>query len=174
MSTPTNPPLLADPPEFLRPDTASLARELAQDIRPVDDVVKDYGYTGAHDPLFQAVLTTNDFRRFLEEAMREWNNADSTKKRIRLKAQAAMEEGLPRLFETFNNAIDPKDRIDAGKLLAKLAGFEDQQNPNAMGGESGGVKIVINIGTRRVETNLPAQPKVIDPQGSPVLESAPV
>lgn len=155
-------------PGFLATEAAGLARELAQDIRLPSDILKDYGFTGPHDPRFVALSESKDFQRLLEEALREWNNADSTKKRIRLKAQTALEENLPRIFETAQTAGDPKDRNDAAKLLAKLGGFEEQQLAGA-NGEAGGVRIVINIGQKRIEKD--SGPKVISPDGVPVAEA---
>lgn len=156
-------------PGFLSTQAAGLARELAQDIRPVPDILRDYGFNGTDDPAFLEICESRDFKRLLEEANREWNSADSTKKRIRLKSQAAYEMLLPTLFETAVSARDPKDRVEASKLLSKTGGFEEPQLAGAGGQDGGGVKIVINIGQKRIEKE--AAPTTITPEGVKIVDS---
>jgi hypothetical protein len=132
---------------ILDPSAASLARELAQDIRPADAILADYGFSGSGDPLWQELCASAEFRRLLEQAQREWNAADTTKRRIQLKAQASLEASLPNLHALMvSERVDPADRVNATKVMRDLAGMALHPNAAGPGDGSGGlsVKIVIN------------------------------
>jgi len=144
---------------FLDPSYAGLARELAQDIRPVPEVLKDYGFTDASDPRWRFLQRSNDFKRMLAEAQKEWNAADSTKRRVQAKALASLEISLPNIHHLIN---DPRTaataRIDGARLLQNLAGMAGPVNTN-LGDGSGGVSININFGGNSVKATL--QPKQV-------------
>lgn len=144
---------------FLDPSFAGLARELAQDIRPVADILKDYGFTDADDPRWRFLQRSNDFKRMLIEAQKEWNAADSTKRRVQAKALASLEVSLPNIHHLIN---DPRTaataRIDGARLLQNLAGMAGPVNTN-IGDGSGGVSININFGGNSVKATL--QPKQV-------------
>lgn len=144
---------------FLDPSFASLARELAQDIRPVDDVLKDYGFTDTDDPRWLFLQRSNDFKRMLAEASKEWNAADSTKRRVQQKALASLEVSLPNIHALINNpATAPTARIDGARLLQNLAGMAGPVSTN-LGDGGGGVSININFGGNSVQATL--QPKQV-------------
>ena len=150
--------------DMLDGSTASLARELAQNIRPIEAILPDYGYTGLEDPRWQEITSLPEFSRLLESAQREWNTADSTSKRVRTKALASLELWLADLHHIMASPnTDTKTRLEAGKIMMKLAGMDGVGSGNGgMRDESGsGMKIVINIGDSKVE-------KVL----SPVIEHA--
>lgn len=142
---------------------ASLAREIAQDIREVADVLGDYGFTGIEDPKWQRLQQSHDFIHLLIQATREWNAADSTPKRIRYKALASLEMVVAEMHVIAMTHQSAERRIEAAKFLKDLAGFGGNGGigaGNALEG-SGGVSITINIGSRTVQATV--QPhKVID------------
>jgi len=144
---------------FLDASYAALARELAQDIRPILDVLKDYGFTDTDDPRWAFLQRSNDFKRMMAEATKEWNAADSSKRRVQQKALTSLEVSLPNIHRLIN---DPRTaataRIDGARLLQNLAGMAGPVNAN-IGDGGGGVSININFGGNSLKATL--QPKQI-------------
>jgi hypothetical protein len=137
-------------PTILDPSFASMARELAQDIRSPDDILKDYGFTGAGDPKWLFLQKSADFRRLLAESAKEWNAADSTRRRVQLKSLVSLEMTLPNLHSLVNDSrTQPAVRIDGAKLLQSIAGLGGPSRINE-GESGGGVSININFGGNSV------------------------
>jgi hypothetical protein len=133
-------------PAILDPSFASMARELAQDIRPPDDILKDYGFNGPSDPKWLFLQKSADFRRLLAESAKEWNAADSTRRRVQLKSLVSLEMTLPNLHSLINDARTlPAVRIDGAKLLQSIAGLGGPARVSE-GEGGGGVSININFG----------------------------
>lgn len=134
----------------LDPQYAALARELAQGIRPTSDILNDYGFSSSADPLWIALTENASFQQLLDAAVREWNAADTTARRVRLKAMTSMELSLPALHEIIHDSkADRADRINAAKVMKSLAGFDEPAGGSA-GSGGGGVVVKINIGTQQV------------------------
>lgn len=153
-------------PGILEPTAAALARELAQDIRLVGDVLADYGFLSADDPRFMTLMETQTFQRLMREAAREWNNADSTKKRLRLKAQASLEVALPDLHALMvNERARADDRVNAAKFFKSLAGM-DETGAGGVNMDGGGFSITINIGDKKVSMQHAGVPKIVEPDGT--------
>jgi hypothetical protein len=101
------------------------------------------------------------FRRILAEAIREWGGDMNAGNRIQKKADIVLEDAIPAYDGMIHNADVPAQaRIDAGKLLAQLAGRTAKQ------GESGapagsGFTLNINLGGR--------EKLVIDGKNLPVV-----
>lgn len=162
--------MLPEPvPALLDPEYASLAREIAQAIRPVPDVLADYGFSGAGDPLWLDLCQNPEFRRLLDEAQREWNAADTTKRRVQLKALISTEMSLPALHAIIHDEkADRADRINAMKVMKALAGLDAPPNPNGAAEGAGGIVVKINIGTQQmVKTAAPAA-NIIEHEGADV------
>lgn len=150
---------------LLDPSLASMARELAQAIRPTQAILQDYGFSGTGDPLWLELSENPEFKRIVDEAQREWNAADTTKRRIQIKAQTSIEMALPDIHKIMtSNTADHADRINAAKLMKSLAGMDAVPGGSggAMGGEGGsGVTIKIVIGQQTL---------VKDASRAPVIE----
>lgn len=148
-------------PTILDPSFASMARELAQDIRQPDDILKDYGFDGPTDPRWLFLQKSADFRRLLVESVKEWNAADSTRRRIQLKSLVSLELTLPNLYSLINDLrTQPSVRIDGAKLLQSIAGLGGPARINE-GESGGGVSININFGGNKVSV-----------QKAPVIEGS--
>jgi hypothetical protein len=142
---------------FLDPSYAALARELAQDIRPIPEVLKDYGFTDLDDPRWLFLQRSNDFKRMLAEASKEWNAADSTRRRVQQKALASLEMSIPNIHHLVNTSTTaPTARIDGARLLQSIAGMAGPVSAN-MGDGGSGVSININFGGNSLKATL--QPK---------------
>jgi hypothetical protein len=144
------PALNATVPDYLQV-TSSLAVELASGLSPPSDVFDRYGISKEDAVL---LLSDNVFKRMLKEAHAEWNAADNTPDRIRLKAQMALEELLA---PTFMLAQDPRvpavSRNDATKLFERLSGVAKQSDDS--GGQGPKFVLTISVGkqeeTREIE-----------------------
>lgn len=142
---------------------ASLARELAQDIREPAEIIVDYGFSGLNDPAWKRLQQSHDFIHMLIQATREWNAADSTPKRIRYKALASLELLVAELHVIAMTHSNVERRLEAMKLVKSLAGFDSTGGIGGAGAlnDSSGVSITINIGDKTVSARL-APSKIID------------
>jgi hypothetical protein len=116
-----------------------LAREVAMNVRDLEDVLKDYNLTPDQ---YESFIAGNDhFKEMLQAAVQEWNSALSTPDRIRVEAAQYLEEQLPLLAAAIGAVNEPlSGRAEVAKLLAKLADIGE----TSRSGESGG-KFSINI-----------------------------
>lgn len=135
----------------------ALAQEIAQEIHPIDAILRNHGVSADE---WTDIQERPEFHKLLAAAMVEWTKADSTTKRIRLKAAIAIEATIPHMFQM---AVDPTGgdtgRTKAMELLAKIAGVasEPQQSQSGKGGFS--ISITMQNGNKV---------KVIDQNGSAV------
>lgn len=138
----------------------SLAREIAQDIFPLEDILIRHGFEhGTNDPAWADLQARPEWAKTLQQQILEWNAADSTKKRIMLKSQAALEAALPSVFSL---SVDPNekalDRLKAVELLGKFGSVGADKEST---GGGGGFSLKINLSTGQ-------QVKVIDENGNAV------
>jgi hypothetical protein len=137
-------------------DIAQVAREVAMDIFPKEDIQKLHNLS---DDQWADILASPIFVKHLETMQREWNSAGNTEERIKVKAQTGVESLLEvYVRDIANERLPLRDRVEAGKFLAKLG---DLGEPNVLGvGGSGGFQITLNIGNHKVSAD--ASPKVIE------------
>lgn len=152
-------------PGFLDPTHASLARELAQDIRPANEVLETYGFTGSADPRWIALARSATFARAMLEAQKEWSAVDSTSKRIRYKAQASLELLLPEMHRlALDGTVPMSTRAEAWRFIKSCSGIDAPKGPGGFGGEdaAGGVRVTINIGEKTLTASLAPRTPMID------------
>jgi hypothetical protein len=142
----------------------SLAREIAQDIFELEDILVRHGFEqGINDPGWADLQSRPEWGKVLQQQILEWNAADSTKKRIMLKSQAALEAALPGVFSL---SVDPNekalDRLKAVELLGKFGNVGADKEGG--GGGGGGFSLKINLSSGQ-------QVKLIDETGSVVQDS---
>ena len=148
---------LEDSPAFLDSGHAELARELAQNIRDPQQILTDHGFDGPNDPRWVALAQSPNFARMILEAQREWNAADSTRKRIQYKALAQIEMLLVVMHKL---AFDPQTpaalRIEATRFIERCAGI-GAAKVGASGNDegAGGVNIQIVIGAKTISKTVP-------------------
>lgn len=141
---------------------AALAREIAMDIQDVSTILASHGMDAMD---LERLKQDPVFGRLLQAAVSEWNSAFSTAERIRLKAQAMVEESLPSLHEaSIDTKIPLAQRVEALKFSAKLGALLDERNAvvGSKGG-GGGFAVTINIGSDSVK--ITQAPEVIDVDG---------
>jgi len=124
---------MSDVTAFLNPRYATLAREIAMDVLPLERVLRENNVSQEE---WQRIQDNPDFNRMLETCMREWNAASSTADRIRVKAAASLELSLASIHREMNSAGSPLgQKVEAAKLMSRLAGLEE--TVSAAGGGSG-------------------------------------
>lgn len=133
-----------------------LAREIAMDMRPLDEVLETFEITSEN---WQKLSENTHFQAILRSEIEAWNSAVNTPERVKIKALAFVEEALP---EFYARAHDPKEPLNAKvevlKTVAKFAGVGGSQFDAAMAGEK--FSVTINLGADqqlKIEKTLPTQ-----------------
>lgn len=136
-----------------------LAREIAMDMRPLDEILEIHEITPKN---WEKLRENTHFQDLLRSEIEAWQTAANTPERVKLKSLAFVEEALP---EFYARAHDPKEPLNAKvevlKTIAKFAGVGGNQFDANVGGEK--FSVTINLGadqSLRIEKTLPAQ--VID------------
>jgi hypothetical protein len=131
----------ADPTTVFAVDFATLAREIAQDIFSVEQIVALHRLT---DEEWAQIQQHPRFVAMLSSMQREWNCAANTRERVRVKAQTGLESQLEVFInEINNNNIPLSQRVDAGRFLARLGELDGQSQSQSTIGSG----ITINIVT---------------------------
>jgi hypothetical protein len=136
-----------------------LARELAMDIHPLEDILKAHGIEPKQWGYIQDMPR---FQALLETETAQWNGALNTQERVKIKASAMIEEWLPEAHERMHDRGESLNaKTELGKLIRDLAGF----SKNGVGVEGSGERfsVTINLGadaSLKFEKQLP--PMVID------------
>jgi hypothetical protein len=136
-----------------------LAREIAMDIQPIDNILRDNGVDGDQ---WENIQANTRFRMLLETETSAWGSALNTQERLRLKSAAALEEWLPELFTRMNDRNENLNaKVEAGKLISRWAGVGGTGTQTVEGGEK--FSVTINLGADnqiKIEKEVPY--KVID------------
>ena len=102
-----------------------LARELAMGIYEVEDILRRYG-VGWDE--WERIAALPRFQRLLETTTVEWGSTLNTKERIKVKALAGVEDGLPALFQAAKDGRETlASRVEAYKLARILAGIDGRE-----------------------------------------------
>ena len=148
MANPSDPPSA----ETFAVDFATLAREIAQDIFPVDQIVSLHRL---EDVEWQRIQQHPRFVAMLAEMQREWNSALNTRERVRIKAQTGLETMLEVFINDINDhSIPLAQRVEAGKFLAKLGELGEHAPGLGAGGQ---ININIITGGDRQPVSISAQ-----------------
>lgn len=136
-----------------------LAREIAMDIRPLEDILETHQISAVEwektreNPYFQGVLRGE---------IEAWQSATNTAERLKLKSLSMVEEAL---LEFNARMHDPKEPLTAKtevlKTISKFAGIGGSNFDAAMAGEK--LSVTINLGsdqTLKIEKAITS--KVID------------
>lgn len=153
-------------PALTMHNLAALAREVAMNIREVDDILPEYKLTR---PQYDHLLTHPFYEKALAAATIEWNSALSTHQRLKIEAAACLENGLPALNARMVNATESLPAaVEVGKLFAKIAGIGEQDHAV---GPSDKFTITINLGADTTVTRtLDVTPRA-DARNEPALVS---
>lgn len=154
-------PAPAYPAEAYAVDFATLAREIAQDILEISDILRIHRLS---DEEWLRIQCHPRFIAILGDMTRQWNSASNTAERIKIKAQTGLETQLETFIADMGDPRIPlTQRTDAARLLARLGELDGH-----IGGIDAGGKfsITLNIGSTAVATDVTSTPpKVIDHAG---------
>jgi uncharacterized protein YuzB (UPF0349 family) len=123
-STAVIPPPPAASQEFGDVQLIRLAREIAMDIRTIDQILDVLELDHA---TYEGICAMPQFQRYLRVALEEWNSALNTAERVKIKSLSFVEESLP---EFYARAHDPKEglapKVELLKTIARFAGVGGQ------------------------------------------------
>lgn len=137
-----------------------LAREIAMDIRPFEEILKLYQITPER---YETLKSNPRFIALVESEVAAWNGSLNTQERLKLKSASMLEEYLPELNARLH---DPKEllssKLEGAKLVARLAGAGlNGFGVEGVGGER--FSITINLGgSEKLTFNKEVTPKTID------------
>jgi hypothetical protein len=136
-----------------------LAREIAMDIIPLEQILSTHG---VQKDDWEVISSTNSFQNILRSEVESWQSARNTSERVRLKSLAFVEESLP---EFFARAHDPREALNAKndilKTVAGFAGIKANSYDTSAVGEK--FSVTINLGadkTLKIEKDVTS--KVIE------------
>lgn len=154
MSGTTTNPADHDPLAFAV-DFATLAREIAQDIFPLEQIIALHRLSEAE---WLRISTHPRFVKMLGDMQRDWNATNSTAERIKVKAQAGLESQLEVFIADMGDASIPlSQRTEAARMLARLGELDGQGK-----GETLGQKFIIQLNIGATQLTTEAKPKVIE------------
>jgi hypothetical protein len=119
-----------------------LARQIAMDLFPLDDVLELHKLS---DEQWTAIQANPAFQSTLKDMIVEWNSAGNTRARVRIKAATGFEAVMePLLADCVDRTIPLNQRIEGLKMLAKIGELVDAPEIGAGGGAD---RVMINIYT---------------------------
>lgn len=119
---------------------AKLAREIAIDMLPIEDVLR---LNQIEDADWERIQQDPRFDKMLGQMITDWNAASNVRQRVALKAATGFESFLEHLIHEGHNPNCPlSQKVELGKLLARLGELEAERSGFASGQQFG---IYINI-----------------------------
>jgi len=123
-----------------------VARDLAQDIYPIEDILKARNVSGNQ---FEAFKQHPRFQQYILSETEAWLSAGNVEQRTKLKAGVVLETFMA---EAYTELTDKKtalnQRVELGKMLAKIAGFGEPKSfvgATGAGGTGSAFVLQINI-----------------------------
>ncbi len=109
-----------------------LAQGIAKDIEEVETLLARLGFT-LDD--YRELISTRAFRQMLNEALQEWQGANNTHKRVKLKAAVNVELSLPHFYHAMNDPKEPlASKVKALEIMARIG---QVGNPEPVAASSG-------------------------------------
>jgi hypothetical protein len=142
--------------ELFAIEFAALAREIAMDIFPIEQILELHRLD---DEEWQRIQANAKFRQMLGDLTREWNATATTTERVKVKAASGLESTLEVYIRAITDDNIPlAQRVEAGKFLARLGELDGAKNTVGLGGSG----VTININTHGAKP-----PVTIDVTSSP-------
>lgn len=142
----------------------AIARAIAQNIDPLPKILAANGLSVEQ---LERITNIPYFQQLLDQEIKNWNSAKSTKDRIALKSASMIEESLPAMFERIHDRRESLlHKSDILKTLAKFANIG-----TADGSQAEKVSVTINVSG--VQTKVAGiTPPVIDNDTGEVLDTS--
>lgn len=125
-----------------------LAREVAMDMAPLEEVLGRLGFTLQQ---FSELQRWPKFQRQLAAEVASWESAVNTHERVKLKSAAMIEDWLPEAHQRLHDRAESlAAKGEVAKLITRLAGMGEERNVLGSASSDGGQRftLVINIGDR--------------------------
>lgn len=122
-------------------DLSRIANEIARDIYPLDDVLRQFKI----DAYFfrENILPHPRFRALYSEAYTAWHSANNSNERSVLKAGVLFEQWLEEANRLFHEQSQPlSSKVDMMKIVARVAGLDKDK---VQQGVAPGDRVVVNI-----------------------------
>lgn len=158
-------PTVVDPDPYRDLNVELYLTDLAQGIYPASEINARHGLTKEQAREF---LRRPEVWRRLQAKKTVWESDDNVGERVKTVYRVALFESAPDLAAGLTDKSIPyKERIEASKYMAKIAGLEPAPSANNAGGASGNQFAVNIILPDRTET-ITVQPVVDTPTSLPV------
>lgn len=165
MADENNPVETDDPPVNIELLASRLAREVARDLVPVEQVCERYKIS---DATYERILRNPMFQQRLQEEIDIWNASTprAITERISAKSATMIEESLVEIYELIHDKNQPMvAKVKALEWASRLAGVGVQESKDLLPGER--VRFNIFIGDKKVSIEKEAEQKTIE--GTAVL-----
>jgi len=153
------------PPVNVELLTSRLAREVARDLIPIEQICERYRID---DDTYQRILRHPMFQQRLQEELDIWGASTprAITERISAKAATMIEESIIEVYELIHDKNQPMvAKIKALEWASRLAGVGQQESKDLLPGER--VRFNIFIGDKKIEFDKEVPAKTIE--GSAVL-----
>jgi hypothetical protein len=147
-----------------------LAREIAMEIQPLDQILKNNNVTPA---VWERIRTNTRFNQLLASNVEAWGSSLNTAERVRVKSLAMIEEVLPEFYVRMTDQKENLNhKVEALKTVAKFAGVGEKAGDGTPGER---FTVTINLGADqqlKIEKNVTPQvsqvllQSAINPDGS--------
>ncbi len=129
-----------------------LAREIAMDIRPVEEILAAHSVS---QDRWEKIQRVPHFQNLLKSEIESWQSATNTAERVRLKSLAFVEEALPEFYARAHDRREPlNSRVEVLKTVAKFAGIGGTVDGGVAGER---LSVTINLGgdhSLKIEKNV--------------------
>lgn len=161
---------LVGPPDISTVALAQLAREIAQDIGLLPTILQKYKITQAQYEFLEK--HNRFFRSTLRQEINNWQSVTSTEARLRLQAQAALEQQMPVIANRMGNAAEKLgDAVEAFKVVAKIAGVDAPPTGPVTSGERYQIVIDLGAGSDLVIAAKGRTPESAEPAGKKTISA---
>lgn len=142
-----NATLSLPPRENLDTVMLRVARDIAMDMYPLADILKN---NEVHINEFMSWQAHPQFVRYLQSEKEAWTAASNTAERTKLKAGIVMEMFMEEAHTELRDKKTPlNQRVELAKVLTRLAGMGGTGGAADVGAGGGGFRLQINIGPGR-------------------------
>jgi hypothetical protein len=126
-----------------------LAMELASELTPLPDILRNYNLTRTQ---LKSLLATQTFRDMFSEAKQIWRSGSNVRQRVRLKAALLAEDSLLEIFRVVHDATaNTASRLQAFKQIADLTDIAPRKDGSGPSADGFSIRIVFpNMPTQTV------------------------
>lgn len=138
-----------------------LARELAMDIHPVEEIIARQDISQEE---FNTILKNTRFQRLLEDATIAWDGTQNTGERIKVKSLTLLEDWLTSVYEMLHqDKYSLRDKVELARLIGRFAGMGEKGPLEVGSGERINIQINMGADTPPVKAGVVIEHQSMDP-----------